>query len=159
MGYEELGAPQSRNEAILMNMLGATYEIGEPQSRIEYLLKEILEHGGGGGGAVSGVKGAVETTYRTGNVNLNIENIAELVNGLVYDPVTKKLGGTQYNTMPTASAEWEGKMIQYAGEDTADYENGHFYKCKNNGGTYEWEEAEIMDTLTQDQLNALISLL
>lgn len=159
MGYEDLGAPQSRNEAILMNMLGATYEIGEPQSRIEYLLKEILEHGGGGGGAVSGVKGAVETTYRTGNVNLNIENIAELVNGLVYDPVTKKLGGTQYNTMPTASAEWEGKMVQYAGQDTDDYENGHFYKCKNNGGTYEWEEAEIMDTLTQDQLNALISLL
>ena len=50
MSYTDLGAPQSRNEVLLMNMLGATYEVEEPQSRIEYLLKEILENGGGGGG-------------------------------------------------------------------------------------------------------------
>ena len=36
-------APQSRNEAILQNFLGAENELGEPQSRIEYLLMELLE--------------------------------------------------------------------------------------------------------------------
>lgn len=36
-------APQSRNEAILQNMLGAENELGEPQSRIEELLMELLE--------------------------------------------------------------------------------------------------------------------
>ena len=49
MPYTDLGAPQSRNEMYLMNMLGASYEPGDPQSRIEYLLKEILENGGGSG--------------------------------------------------------------------------------------------------------------
>lgn len=42
--------PQSRNEAILQNMLGANNVIGAPQSRIEELLIKILENGGGGGG-------------------------------------------------------------------------------------------------------------
>lgn len=36
-------APQSRNEAILQNMLGAKNEIPEPMSRIEVLLIAVLE--------------------------------------------------------------------------------------------------------------------
>lgn len=44
MPFEE---PQSRNEAILQNMLGAENVLPEPQSRIEELLQEILEQGGG----------------------------------------------------------------------------------------------------------------
>ena len=46
-------APQSRNEAILQNILGANNVLGEPQSRIEALLMQILEQGGGGGGGLS----------------------------------------------------------------------------------------------------------
>lgn len=42
--------PQSRNEAILQNMLGADNVLEPPQSRVEALLQEILENGGGGGG-------------------------------------------------------------------------------------------------------------
>lgn len=45
-------APQSRNEAILQNMLGANNTLPAPQSRIEELLQEILEQGGGGGGGL-----------------------------------------------------------------------------------------------------------
>lgn len=45
---ETFDAPQSRNEAILQNILGAENELGDPQSRIEELLQEILEQGGGG---------------------------------------------------------------------------------------------------------------
>lgn len=41
--------PQSRNEAILQNMLGANNVLEPPQSRIEALLQEILVSGGGGG--------------------------------------------------------------------------------------------------------------
>lgn len=40
--------PQSRNEAILQNMLGADNVLEPPQSRVEALLQEILESGGGG---------------------------------------------------------------------------------------------------------------
>lgn len=35
--------PQSRNEAILQNMLGAKNELPEPMSRIEVLLIAVLE--------------------------------------------------------------------------------------------------------------------
>lgn len=45
-------APQSRNEAILQNMLGATNTLQPPQSRIEALLTQLLNSGGGGGGAL-----------------------------------------------------------------------------------------------------------
>lgn len=44
----EFGEPQSANEAILQNMLGANNVIREPQSRIESMLKEILDGGGMG---------------------------------------------------------------------------------------------------------------
>ena len=40
--------PQSREEAILQNMLGAHNELERPQSRVEALLQEILNSGGGG---------------------------------------------------------------------------------------------------------------
>lgn len=38
--------PQSREEAILQNMLGAHNELERPQSRVEALLQEILNSGG-----------------------------------------------------------------------------------------------------------------
>lgn len=45
----DFGAPQSRNEAILQNILGAENELLPPQSRIEVLLQAILEQGIAGG--------------------------------------------------------------------------------------------------------------
>lgn len=36
--------PQSRNEALLQNILGASNAIGDPQSRIEAILTAILEN-------------------------------------------------------------------------------------------------------------------
>lgn len=44
----EFGAPQSRNESILQNMLGANNVLVPPESRIENLLIQILNQGGGG---------------------------------------------------------------------------------------------------------------
>lgn len=41
--------PQSRNEAILQNILGADNQLVEPQSRIETLLQLLLQELGGGG--------------------------------------------------------------------------------------------------------------
>lgn len=42
--------PESRNEAILQNILGADNELGEPQSPIETLLQDLLAKLGGGVG-------------------------------------------------------------------------------------------------------------
>lgn len=46
-------SPQSRTEAILQNMLGAQNDLDEPESRVEDLLIQILESGGGGGSGTS----------------------------------------------------------------------------------------------------------
>lgn len=55
---EAFGAPQSRNEAILQNMLGADNTLLPPESRIEVLLQLLLEEwqnmdGGGSGDSSS----------------------------------------------------------------------------------------------------------
>ena len=49
----ELEPAQSRIEKILYNMLGYNYELEPTQSRIEALLKQILEQGGPGGGEIT----------------------------------------------------------------------------------------------------------
>lgn len=43
----EFGTPQSRNESILQNILGANNVLVPPESRIEDLLIQILNQGGG----------------------------------------------------------------------------------------------------------------
>lgn len=60
-------APESRNEAILQNILGADNELLAPESRIEVLLLDLLQKLGG-----SGNKGEVQIDYQI----LNKENIS-----------------------------------------------------------------------------------
>jgi|GEM_PF-3692437 len=43
----------------------------------------------------------------------------------------------QVETMPAASAENVGKIVQYVGE-TGSYEHGCFYECKDESGSYVW---------------------
>lgn len=160
MSYTDLGAPQSRNEVLLMNMLGATYEVEEPQSRIEYLLKEILENGGTGGGDVTGVKGALETEFRKGNVTLALQNLATFEGGIYYDQLTKILRGIQYSVLPTPEAAIAGRIYQYTGSDADPYKSGHFYKCIQDGSSYKWDDCiKDAEALTNAQLNDLMSLL
>lgn len=58
--------PESRNEAILQNILGAVNELGNPQSRIETLLLALLAKLGG-----SGDEAEVQVNYKI----LNKQNI------------------------------------------------------------------------------------
>ena len=47
------------------------------------------------------------------------------------------------DTMPTASADLVGTIVQYVGTTTANYTNGYFYKCVSDGAvtpTYSWVE-------------------
>lgn len=67
-----------------------------------------------------------------------------------YNPATAKYAEekaeavrVQYNTMPTASADNLGKIVQYTGVDTQDYTQGHFYVVVSDGEstpTYSWQE-------------------
>ena len=54
----------------------------------------------------------------------------------------KKIG-LQVETMPTATVDNLGDIVQYVGTTTLDYTNGRFYKCVYDGvSTYSWVVAE-----------------
>ena len=52
----------------------------------------------------------------------------------------------QYSTMPTASADNVGEVVQYIGASDATYMHGFFYESVSDGGspaTYEWVNVQI----------------
>lgn len=59
-------APQSRNEAILQNMLGAENELGDPLSRIEALLMQVLN-------VLQNIEGWSEASAITGKTLLEVK--------------------------------------------------------------------------------------
>lgn len=71
----------------------------------------------------------------------------------------------QVETMPTASAEEEGKIYQYIGATNLSFTNGRFYRCVSDGAaspSYNWEEVDFGDstphwTGTQAEYNAAAS--
>lgn len=63
----EFESPQSRNEAILQNILGANNDLLPPESRIETLLQQLLAMLGGGGDEAE-----VEVAYKL----INKQNIS-----------------------------------------------------------------------------------
>lgn len=68
-----MDAPQSRNEAILQNILGADNQLLPPESRIETLLQALLTMLGGGGD-----QSEVEVAYKIINKqNITIKHSTE----------------------------------------------------------------------------------
>lgn len=55
----------------------------------------------------------------------------------------------QYSTMPTASSENVGSIIQYTGATDSTYTNGYFYICVDNSGTYSWQNINIQKSTPQ----------
>lgn len=52
----------------------------------------------------------------------------------------------QVSTIPTASADYVGKVYQYIGTTTQDYTHNYFYECVNNSGTYSWVQKNVQPT-------------
>lgn len=78
----EFEAPQSRNEAILQNILGADNELLPPESRIETLLQLLLEELQGGSSEV-----VVDSALSATSTN-------PVQNKVIYDNVYSQLMGT-----------------------------------------------------------------
>lgn len=49
----------------------------------------------------------------------------------------------QYTSMPTASADNVGTIVQYVGTTTVSYTNGYFYRCVENGSSYSWTAVPV----------------
>jgi len=66
----DFDTPQSRNEAILQNMLGAENDLGDPMSRIEALLMQVLQ-------VLQNIEGWKEASALTGKTLLEVGDNAE----------------------------------------------------------------------------------
>ena len=166
-------APQSRNEAILQNMLGANNEIGEPQSRIEALLIQILETGGGGGGGGTTNYNLLQNKPQIGGVTLQGDkSLADLgimevdnhlsptsenavQNKIVTLALNDKLGIV--STMPAASSGYLGQQKLYIGSTTEDYTKGMIYECQTVAGVtptaYHWVQISASQIIVDDELS------
>ena len=49
----------------------------------------------------------------------------------------------QFKSMPTASADNVGAIVQYSGITTAHFTNGYFYKCTEHSGSYSWTAVSV----------------
>ena len=49
----------------------------------------------------------------------------------------------QATTMPTASSENVGQVLQYVGESTGSYTKGYFYVCTEDSGSYSWVQKNV----------------
>lgn len=62
--------------------------------------------------------------------------------------LAKKQDTMQFSTMPTASADYFGKTVQYVGATNATYTHNYFYECVSDGEatpTYSWEVTSVQD--------------
>jgi hypothetical protein len=69
----------------------------------------------------------------------------------VNDAVAKKQDIMQYKTLPTASEDNEGQIVQYIGTTDGTYTQGYFYQVVSDGEatpTYSWENIEIQASST-----------
>lgn len=67
---------------------------------------------------------------------LSYDNVEQILTPYA-NKINSKLA--QHKVMPTASQILEDQVIQYIGTEGT-YKFGHFYHCKNNNGTYTWED-------------------
>ena len=77
----------------------------------------------------------------TGTSNYNDLSNKPSINGVTLsgNKTSEDLGieNIQYSTMPTASSTNVGQIVQYTGASVSgSYQNGYFYICVNNSGTY-----------------------
>ena len=93
------------------------------------------------------------------NTSLGLKvNTADIVDSLLSQDATKVLSANQgyvikqlidakqdiiqYSTMPVASADLLGTIVQYIGADSQAYKGGYWYKCVSDGEvtpTYSWQ--------------------
>jgi len=84
------------------------------------------------------------------SIKETLEEVSEHIGKEVASEIDKKESTFRYTTMPIASADNVGQVVQYIGETTQVepiYTNGYFYKCvpkEVEGETvYEWESVEV----------------
>lgn len=79
----------------------------------------------------------------------------------IEEALADKQDKTQFATMPTASADYLGKIIQYTGTTDSTYTHGYFYECVSDGATtptYSWSTSSVsIEPMTQEEMLAILN--
>lgn len=95
---------------------------------------------------VNDIKAAVSITPISIPQAMSSSDVADIKDAFSIDiNYTSSASQIQYETMPLATADKVGWIIQYTGATDLDYINGYFYQCVNNSGTYSWVEKDVME--------------
>ena len=90
-------------------------------------------------------KAAYDISQTVGDVtNLTTTEKSSVVGAV--NEVNGKIEYVQYSTLPTASIDNLGKIVQYIGATGGGYTNGYFYKCVSDGEstpTYSWSNINV----------------
>lgn len=86
--------------------------------------------------------GVTKTEVGLGNVD-NTADADKPVSLLQQAALDTKEPQFRYDTMPTASIDYLGKIVQYIGISGGAYTPGYFYKCVEDNGEYEWDAHSV----------------
>lgn len=78
-----------------------------------------------------------------------LENVLTGKNLVNTTDLATKQDVIQYSTMPTASNDNLGKIVQYIGTTNSTYTNGYFYQCVSDGQstpTYSWTNINVQES-------------
>ena len=74
------------------------------------------------------------------NIKETLEEVTGYIGGKVKEGLDSKEDIFRFPTMPTASADNAGEIIQYTGATNTNYIHGCFYECVENNNTYSWQQ-------------------
>ena len=170
--------PQTRVEAILLNMLGESYKLDPPQTRVELLLQAILEQGGGGGTEpVIKYKGVTTTPLTDGSTTNPVEIDGEEVtvatgDFVAYNGAEFIWNGTSWQELgdlELVAAIMTSIAPTYSESETYNigdrvYYNDILYECLDNNVTgsfvpSKWTQISVVQILSEietsvDQVSA-----
>ena len=109
--------------------------IGNDPTNIENW-EEVGTGGGGGTTDYSDLDNKPQIEGVTLSGNKSASDLGLATPSDIPDPV-------QVSSMPTASADLLGRIVQFIGASDSTYINGYFYKCVLDGSTYKWEAKNV----------------
>lgn len=109
----------------------------------------------------SWAKQNTKPSYTKSEVGLgNVDNTSDAdkpVSTAQQTALDAKQAKLQFETLPTASADYAGKIVEYVGATGNGLTHGYFYECKESDGTYSWVQTNVQpssgggdSTLTAD---------
>ena len=137
-----------------VSVWGFTINSTESEDHVAFKYLIVKSHG------IAVIEQADEIEYDNTESWLTSDNVQDALDELA----ELASHGSQVDTIPAASSENEGKIVQYVWDTNQYYTNAYFYKCiedPENPGQYIWQEIPVSDNsaenISYDNVNSWMS--